>query len=280
MVKLLYFFSVFSKHNVPFIRSIIYMGKTETIVPILLFNLFFVLFIVGIIVFIKQYKQKKNEHVVMLAHQTEAHQKELLATQIEIQTQTMQHIGREIHDNIGQKLTLASLYSQQLLYENKAANHNEQIENISKIINQSLEELRELSKSLTDNTIESSTIFKLLTNECNKIEELKICNINLNCSNKKVVLSYPLKAILLRITQEFIQNSIKHTKCNLINIHLEQKNQSITLQLSDDGKGFDTNKKSNGIGLANMKKRTQMLGGNFDLQSSNLGTILNIDLPI
>ena len=101
------------------------MGKTEIIITIFLFNVFFILFIIGIIVFIRQYKLKKNEHNIMLQNQYEEHQKELLSNQIEIQKQTMQDIGREIHDNIGQKLTLASLYSQQLAYENKAPHINE-----------------------------------------------------------------------------------------------------------------------------------------------------------
>ena len=96
------------------------MGKTETIITIFIFNIFFILFIVAVVVFIKQYKTKKKEHTAMLLFQKEQHQQELLFAQIEIQQQTMQHIGREIHDNIGQKLTLASLYTQQLAFENKA----------------------------------------------------------------------------------------------------------------------------------------------------------------
>ena len=89
------------------------MGKNEIILTIILFNLFFILFIVGILIFIQQYRLKKKEHLLMLQTQHEDHQKELLSTQLEIQNQTMQHIGREIHDNVGQKLTLASLYTQQ-----------------------------------------------------------------------------------------------------------------------------------------------------------------------
>jgi signal transduction histidine kinase len=257
------------------------MGKTEIITTIVIFNLFFILFIVGIVIFIRQYKIKKKEHSAMLLHQKEEHHKELLATQVEIQQQTMHHIGREIHDNIGQKLTLASLYTQQLAFENKAPNIKDNIENISAIINQSLEELRELSKSLTDNAIETNSIFKLLNTECTKVNELKICKINFNCSNKKIVLSYQLKAILVRITQEFIQNSIKHSQCKLITIHLEEVENKVMLNLNDDGIGFDTSKiVSNGIGLSNMKKRTEMLGGSFEMQSSNSGTKLAIALPL
>lgn len=77
------------------------MGETEIIITIIVFNLFFILFIVEIIFFMQQYRLKKKQHKAMLTLQTENHQKEILATQIEMQQQTMQHIGREIHDNIG-----------------------------------------------------------------------------------------------------------------------------------------------------------------------------------
>jgi signal transduction histidine kinase len=257
------------------------MGKSEIIITIILFNLFFILFIVGVVLFIREYKVKKKEHSAMLSHQKSTHQKELLAAQVEIQQQTMQHIGREIHDNIGQKLTLASLYTQQLVFKNKSMDIRENIENIGSIINQSLKELRELSKSLTDNIVETSSIYKLLNTECLKINELNICKINFHCTNKKMALPYQLKTILIRITQEFIQNSIKHSKCKLITIELKELENNITLNLSDDGIGFDTSIiYANGIGISNMKKRTEMLGGSFDLQSTRkTGTQLIITLP-
>lgn len=258
------------------------MGKTEIIVTIILFNLFFILFIVGIFVFIRQYKLKKKEHLSMLNSQTETHQKELLATQVEIQQQTMQHIGREIHDNIGQKLTLASLYTQQLAFENKLPGIKEKMDNISTIINESLEELRELSKSLTDNSIAKKTIAKLLNAEYQKIKALQICKIDFSCPDKTIELSYELKAILVRITQEFIQNSIKHSKCSVLKINLVSQEKKILLYLSDNGIGFDSDKfYANGIGLSNMKKRTELLGGIFTLKSTpKTGTELQIEIPL
>ncbi|WP_395052556.1 sensor histidine kinase [Flavobacterium sp.] len=257
------------------------MGKIENIIPLLLFNGFFILFIAGIITFIKQYKLKKKEHTAMLQFQKQEYQKELLATQLEVQQQTMQHIGREIHDNIGQKLTLASLYTQQLAYENKAPHINESIENISTIINQSLSELRELSKSLTDNTIEKSAISQLLKLEADKINELKICNVKFENATQSLQLSYQTKTVLLRITQEFIQNSIKHSHCKNISILLSSTSNSAKLELKDDGKGFEiSTTKSNGIGLNNMKKRAEMINGKYQFESNKNGTKLTIEIPI
>jgi signal transduction histidine kinase len=256
------------------------MGKTEYVISILIFNLFFILFIVGIFIFIRQYRLKKKEHTTMLYNQQIEHQKELLSTQIEIQTQTMQDIGREIHDNIGQKLTLASLYAQQIVYENKT-NPNQNIQSISEIIDASLIELRQLSKSLTYNTIENESIVTLLQAECHKVNDLINCEFAYNKPANQIQISYQIKSVLLRISQEFIQNSIKHAVCKQILLNLHITNTNLFLELSDNGKGFDTKKtSSNGIGLNNMKKRTDVIGGTYDLQSSKNGTKLTIEIPL
>lgn len=257
------------------------MGKTSIIVILITFNLIFIAFIGAIVVFVKEYKKKKKAHVHEINTKEENHKKELLETQIEIQTQTMQYIGREIHDNIGQKLTLASLYTQQLAYENKAPHITENIENISTIINDSLSELRHLSKSLTDNKIEQNSLLELLKQECEKINELKRCDVHFSCKESIDIPSYESKSIVLRITQEFIQNSMKHSKCKNITVLLEKRTDYIQLTLKDDGIGFDLSKKSNGIGLLNMKKRSEMIKGTYTLTSEeNIGTQLNLQIPV
>ena len=282
MVWLLHFISTIKLCLLRTNRSVIYMGKTTVILEIVVFNIFLLAFFAGIIVFIRQYQIKKKEHNTMLQNQLEIHQKELLATQIEIQLQTMQHIGREIHDNVGQKLTLASLYTQQLAFENKAPQVNERIENISKIINESLRELRELSRSLTDNTVETATIYQLISHEVKKIKDLNLCSVNFDCNLPKKELSYTQKAFLIRIIQEFLQNSMKHAACQLITIQLHFDASTLQLIIQDDGKGFDVNAtKSTGIGLINMKKRTELLAGTFNLESKlNQGTQLTVVLPV
>lgn len=258
------------------------MGERGIIVSIILFNIIFIAFISAIITFIRQYRIKKKAHLAEIHTKEEVHKKELLETQVEIQTQTMKHIGREIHDNIGQKLTLASLYTQQLAFENKAPQVNKSIENIGDIINQSLSELRELSKSLTDNTIEDSPISILIENECKKIHDLKKCNVKFIKDTSSDIDSYQIKSILFRITQEFLQNSIKHAQCKNITVSLKKDTSNVILALQDDGKGFDIKtSRPNGIGLKNIEKRTELIGGTYTLESQpQLGTKITIQIPV
>ncbi|MGC4039686.1 MAG: histidine kinase [Flavobacterium sp.] len=257
------------------------MGKTEYLLITVVFNLLFVLFIGAIISYVWQYKRKKREHNFAIQAQKDLHQKELLAIQLEMQQKTMQEIGREIHDNIGQKLTLASLYVQNLIFEAKKNGSAENIENINSIINDSLSDLRQLSKTLTDDAIASKSLIFLLQAECQKINELKKCWFTYDHEIQSSNFTYHTKSMLLRISQEFIQNSLKHANCKSIKLNLNQTADFIIMELSDDGKGFDTGKiNSSGSGLQNMKNRTEIIGGQFSLESGTAGTQLTIKLPL
>lgn len=257
------------------------MGKTELYLTVILFNIFFVLFLVAVMIYIRKYKQRKIEHINEIQLKNEIHQKELLATQLEIQQATMQQIGRELHDNIGQKLTLASLYTQQLLYENKVTTESERIEQVSQIINQSLQDLRSLSKTLTDDNINQKDIITLIQEEVHTASVIKKCKIHFEHNFKCLDLDFVHKNVLLRITQEFIQNSIKHSQCKNIFIRLNTTEENLwELKINDDGIGFDIDKiLSNGIGLTNMKNRTAIIGAEFNLESNeNAGTLIEIKL--
>ena len=254
------------------------MGKTELLVTLIVFNLFFVMFVVAIVLYINKYRARKKEYLNELQIKNEIHEKELLTMQIEIQKDTMQQIGRELHDNIGQKLTLVSLYAQQFLHENKT-DGNEQISQISQITNESLQDLRNLSRTLTDDNIHLKNIISLIENEVQKIQSLNKCKISFKNNFSGEDLSFSDKNVLLRIVQEFLQNSIKHSNCSEILIKLESaENLLWKLTLKDNGKGFSEDLiKSNGIGLSNMKKRAEMINADFSLKSKeNEGTTLTV----
>jgi signal transduction histidine kinase len=257
------------------------MEQKDLVFLIVFISIFLVIFIGGSILYIFQSRSKKIETIKEKEKLQIMHQQELLSTQLEMQTQTMQHIGREIHDNVGQKLTLASLYTQQLAYENKAPHVNDRIESIGNIINESLAELRQLSKSLTDDGINDNNIDALLKQECINVNNLKKCSVVFSCNKKNIILTYKTKSIVVRIVQEFLQNSMKHAHCKNIFVNLKMEDTLLQLFLQDDGKGFDASQtNTNGIGLVNMKKRAEMIAGKFILESElGKGTKLTIDIP-
>ncbi|MEQ1553477.1 MAG: ATP-binding protein, partial [Ferruginibacter sp.] len=95
-----------------------------------------------------------------------------------------------------------------------------------------------------------------------------------------IVLHYQTKSILVRIVQEFLQNSLKHAQCKNIIVTLQYITNNIMLFLEDDGKGFDKNSiYKKGIGLNNMKKRAEIIGGIFTMESKiGIGTKVSITI--
>jgi signal transduction histidine kinase len=258
------------------------MGQKETSILIIATFAAILLMCIGLVIILFIHRNRKIKHQSEKKEINQLHQQELLSTQLEMQTQTMQHIGREIHDNVGQKLTLASLYTQQLAYENKAPHINDKIESIGSIINESLAELRQLSKSLTDDTINDNAINELLQQECDNVNNVKKAVVTFTNNKKNIVLPYQTKSILVRIVQEFLQNSLKHADCKNIDIALNKNDNLLQLLLQDDGKGFDTNTVAHkGIGLSNIKKRAEIIGGKCTLESElGKGTKLEININL
>lgn len=256
------------------------MDKTEIILFIFLSSVMLTIFIVGVVLFVYKYRKRKLLHDKEKGEIEKQHRVDLLNTQLHSQQQTMEHIGQEIHDSVAQKLTLASIYAQRMEFENTVAETGDKLAAISKIINDSLLELRQLSKSLTDSKLQEAGLSELIQMECDQVNTTGICAANFK-ADKVPEISIAAKSSLFRIVQEFIQNSIKHSGCRKIDIRIEYINGQLAMTLADDGKGFDMEVvQHKGIGLDNIRRRIQVLGGTYTIKSEiNKGTILQLTVP-
>jgi signal transduction histidine kinase len=244
------------------------------------FGLVFLAFVAGVLLFVVQAKKSRQVFKEEQKSIAQQHEQELLESQLEIQQQTMQHIGTEIHDNVGQKLTLASLYTKQLA-AGSVHNMESRIMEVGKIIDESLTELRQLSKTLTNPDLANAGLLKLLYEETKRINASGICHISISGISEEIVLPQAEKNILFRMLQEFIQNSLKHSGCRKINILLQIENERLQITAADDGKGFDTSIPSTGIGLQNMKRRAEQLKAIYQLSSIvGGGTTLTLQVPL
>jgi len=96
-----------------------------------------------------------------------------------------------------------------------------------------------------------------------------------------------LETTIFRVTQEAVNNIVKHAKASNVFVRLEFRSNAISMHIVDDGRGFDVVRAMNikqglrGYGLLGMKERTQLIGGTFTLQSSpNSGTEIDIRIPL
>ena len=257
------------------------MGKTEIIIFVVIINLVLIIFISSILFFVFQQRKKKLLFLKEKDEMEKQHHLEILSTQLETQRQTMQFIGEEIHDSVAQKLTLASIYAQQLEFENQYDLVAEKIIPVNRIINNSIFELRQLSKNLTDAKLQYEDLASLIGHECEMINATGVCTAKLEIE-KIPDLNIPMKSSLLRIVQEFLQNSLKHSGCKQILVKVTCLQEQLMVFMCDDGKGFILAEAAHtGIGLDNIRRRIQHLRGKYDLKSEpGKGTSLELVIPL
>jgi len=176
---------------------------------------------------------------------------------------------------------LASLYMQQLDAGNQIATSEKKIKSITNIIDESLSDLRSLSRSLTETVNPHTSLYDLIENECKKVNAAGSCKVEFEANAQQIDLSQAVKNFVLRILQEFLQNSLKHAACTEIKVFMQNEETGLTVSSLDNGQGFTMNgKKYAGIGLQNIRKRAEIIGADLRIDSTpGEGTRMRLFIP-
>lgn len=199
---------------------------------------------------------------------TEARQASVSA--LELQEKERCNISRELHDNVGQKLSAASMM---LNLENR------DLDKIKHLINTSIQDIRSLSKSLNTPELNSETLEK---NLCFLIENLPDPQkISFESHFKDELLSDFTKGQVYRIIQESINNALKYSKAEKIKVTIREEKNILSVQVKDNGVGFETERINAGNGIKNLRERVKNCSGEFNLHSMpEHGTNVSIKIPI
>jgi signal transduction histidine kinase/ligand-binding sensor domain-containing protein len=210
-------------------------------------------------------------------------QTEQIRAAIHAQEEERKRISRDLHDDIGTKLSALKLFISSL--EIKAhAIHQEEIvslaQNSEQFIGEVVKDLRNLLINLSPTVLEDFGYTNAVEGLANKINETKLIHFELNVFGFKNRLQKDYELALYRITQELINNILKHAEAKNISLQTGQRDDKIVLLIEDDGKGFDVNLHKDGYGLKNLETRTKLLNGKMTIDSiPGKGTTTHIEIP-
>jgi two-component system, NarL family, sensor kinase len=243
-------------------------------------TLLLLLLISFIVTIVYKYQQKQNAYLKDIETLKTSHQNALLQSQLEIQEQTFQNISREIHDNIGLKLTLAKLHLNTLNYIDTSKTIL-QVNDSVNMISEAINDLSDLSHSMSSEIILNNGLIKALDFEVAQLKKSGIYKISFSTTGNLIFLNADTELVFFRIAQEALNNIIKHAGATVIEIQLHYDNFMLTMEINDNGIGFYTDEAFPGTGLKNIKKRADMLKGNFIINSTaNIGTQIKIEIPL
>ena len=226
----------------------------------------------------KQQANKKEKELMQTQFQHA-----ILQTKVEIQEQTFKNISQEIHDNIGQVLSLAKLNLSSFPVENDPGLQTK-IDETKNLISKALHDLRDLSRSLHGDKIAELGLQDSINAELKILQNTGQYQTSLSITGAQFRMEAQKEMVLFRMVQEAMNNAIKHSKAKHIDIMLDYKPDIFRLSVTDDGIGFDPTTlqtASTGIGLRNMQDRAEMIGAVFSLCSGpGNGTQVNVELSV
>ncbi len=229
---------------------------TTTIILLLVAGVVITLFITG--------RQRVGLDVKMSQMQVD-YQRELRSVQNEVQEQVLSNVGRELHDNIGQLLTVMHVQMEQkkmMQPETEAA-----LNPLHEILTHVIKEVRYLGRSLNSELLEQTGLLKTLDLEVTRLQHIPSLNVTWIHDDTEPKLSRDQRLMIFRIFQEIVNNSLKHSEASNMRIVFSGKD-GLSLSVEDDGIGFNSTEmlqSTAGSGLKNIMKRAVLANLSCDI---------------
>lgn len=202
-----------------------------------------------------------------LADERRRKTREIAEAVIVAQERERREIGLELHDNVNQILAGSLMYLGLLKKELKV--ESELYRDIEKLITEAIQEIRTLSHNLIPPSLNELELGDALDHIISIAKKTTILDIQKDLYDfKESEISNDLKLTIYRIIQEQFNNILKHARAKHILIRLFQEADKVILCVKDDGRGFDLNTTSHGVGLINIQTRASLFNGEMKINSS------------
>ena len=210
----------------------------------------------------------------------------LLSNHLEnIREEERLHIAREIHDELGQHLTVLKM-NVSFLDKNIAENDTRFTKDFNKIvdlINEMVKTVRKISHELRPNVLDQLGLVPAMEWHSNDFEKRTGLKTTFIADFMEINLADNKRIGLFRIFQESLTNIARHAEATRVDISLNIQDGEIIMLIEDDGKGFNTSsvehKKT--LGIVGMRERAIMMGGTYTINSSpGNGSITEVIIPV
>lgn len=256
--------------------------STELAFYIGLASVIFLIAPVSLIVFVMLYNNRKKRHEQEKEWLRTNFENELLRSQIEVQEQTMQNFASNLHDNIGQLLSLLVI-TLSTIKPDQPGRIPGKVDSASQLAKRAIKELRQLSRVMYGQELIRMGLDEAIAFELDYLITAGLHTIRFNNSYTSKAGHTDKDIILFRIFQELLNNTVRHAEATCIDVSIDQDDEHLELTIKDNGRGFnekDLPKEKKGMGLFNIRKRVVLIAGEIDINSSpGTGTEIKIVTP-
>lgn len=247
--------------------------ELSEVILVLAGSTFIILVLISLVVVsLLIHQKRKFRHRHELNNLTNLYEKEVLRTQLETQSQTFESISRELHDNVGTLISIGLVHLSTLT-EEKHLPGKQKLEEIQHLLNEAMDILRDIARSINPANISSMGLEKTICNELEKIRKTNRFTIHYHAEGEEFPIEPRKQIILFRITQEALNNIMKHSHGNEIMVNLGFSAPVLSLLIRDNGRGFyyqpdNPTALANKSGIKNMLTRSKLIGADLRIESS------------
>ncbi len=202
---------------------------------------------------------------------------------IEAQEEERSRIARELHDDICQRLALLSMELEQANRGSNGSSGSAKIEEIRRHCAQIAVDVQALSHKLHSSKLEYLGLAAAIRSFCREFSQQHSVSVHFTDENVPGFLPRDISLSLFRVTQEALQNALKHSGVREFWVALRGSANEIQLNVIDRGTGFDTESAmlDRGLGLVSMQERVHLVRGTFNIDSTvDGGTRILVRVPL
>jgi signal transduction histidine kinase len=237
--------------------------KIDIIIAVITISLFILLLVISVFFLFRIYLKRKNKLLLEKERMNIEFEQTLLKSKLEIQENTFNEISREIHDNIGQVLSLVRINLNTL----QATGDAEKINLMDELLGKAITDLRSLSHSLDAGHIRNKGWLMATTKLLNDLQKTGKYKIQILHDDELPALGNDKPIILFRMIQEVINNIIRHAAANEIYLDAKKETDKLIIKIRDNGKGFDSSTNTDGLGLQNLRNRSRMINADLAIKT-------------
>jgi signal transduction histidine kinase len=205
---------------------------------------------------------------------------------LEIQENTFKTIAQELHDNIGQMLSVTRLTLSALPIDQSHQGF-EQLKSSQQVLNKAIADLSNLTKGLHSERIAQVGLLESIRFELYALKNAGVAKVNFQQEGIEAEFSEQKSIFLFRIFQEAVNNALKHASATEISVLMNYKEDGFEMEIKDNGVGFNVAEKQqsatsySGVGLKSMFNRAKLIGAAMSIESQpGAGTTIIIELPL
>ena len=207
---------------------------------------------------------------------------------LEVQESQRKEISRELHDEVSQ--ILLGINVQLAIFAKVAATHparvKKAIEPLRRVVEKSVRIVHLFARKLRPAMLDDLGLIPTLRTYIENLPKRKNRTIRFTADPAVESLDNDRRTVFYRIAQEALTNVIKHAQASLVNVSVLKTPKGVFMEVADNGKSFDVSRLStsgwqNRLGLAGMRERVEMFGGEFSVVSSpGNGTSIRVEIPM